>query len=101
MAKRSSRFARQTVHRFLVQANVASRGLSLALHQVFDQHRQVFQPLAQGGHLQRENVQPVEQVLAKSPGTDGGIQVPMGRRDNAYVAANGSIAADALETSLL
>ena len=65
MARRSSRFAssrtlpgqriaRQAVHRVLVEANVASRDLSLALHQMLDQHRQILEPLAQRRHLQRE-----------------------------------------------
>jgi len=77
---------------------MASRDLTLALHQVLDQDRQVLEPLAQRRHLQGKHVQPVIKILAEAPAADGGIQ---GRRDDAHVAANGLVAADALEGAFL
>ena len=75
--------------------------LSLALHEMLDQHRQILEPLAQRRHLHGEHVQAVEQILAEASGADGGVEVAMRRRDDAHVAANRAIAADALEASLL
>src|SRR6202012_424320 len=62
---------------------------------------QILEPLAKRRHLHREYVQAVVQVLPETPREDGGIEIPMRRRDDAYVAENRAIAADTLEAPLL
>ena len=68
---------------------------------MLDQHGQVFQALAQRRHLQRKYIQPVEEVLAKTPAEYGRLQIAMGRGNDAHVTADGAVAADALEAPFL
>ena len=69
--------------------------------EMLDQHRQILEPLAQRRHLHGKDVQPVEQVLAEAAGADRRVEVPMRGRDDAHVAVDRAIAADALEGALL
>ena len=69
--------------------------------EVAGEQRDVFAPLAQGGQLEGDDVEAVVQVLTKGPGLDGLLQVPVRRRDDAHVNADGARAADALELALL
>ena len=48
-------------------ADLLSSLFGIALHEVFDQHRNVFFSVPEGWHMNRENVQPVEKVGAKCP----------------------------------
>ncbi len=95
------RIARQAVHGLLVQFDVPARHLFLALHEMLDQHRQIFEPLAQRRHLHREHVQPIEQVLTESARADGGVKIAMSRGDDPHVAAHRPVAAHAFEGAFL
>ena len=54
-----------------------------------------------GGTTQRHDVQPVEQILAEAALGDLGLDVAVGRRDDAHVDLDGLLAAHALELALL
>ena len=63
-----------------------------------DQHRDVFAALAQRRHVDVDDAQPVEQVLAELAGRDALGQVAVGRRDDAHVGdARGAVRADRLD----
>ena len=68
---------------------------------MLDQDRQILEPLAQRRHLHGKDVQAVEQVLAKPAGDDRRIEIPVGGCDDAHVAVDRAVAADALEAALL
>jgi hypothetical protein len=52
---------------------------------VIGQLRDVFSPLAKGWHHEVNDVEPVEQVLAEVTVGDHRAEVPVGRREDAYV----------------
>src|SRR5262249_58360560 len=58
-------------------------------------------PLAQGGHSDREDVEPEEQVGAELPLASRFIQIPVGGCDHTRVRAQHLAAADTLELALL
>ncbi len=66
-----------------------------------DQYGQILEPLPQRRYLHRKHVQPIEQILPEAPREDGGIEIPMGRCDDAHIAEERAIAADPLEGPLL
>ena len=63
--------------------------------------RNVLAVLAQRGHADLDDAQPVEEVLAEAPGADLGGQVLMRRRDDAHVDGHLRAPADALDLALL
>ena len=65
------------------------------------QLRQVLGPVPQRGELQRQHVQPVEQVLAELPRGDHRLQVAVRGGDHADVHGDRFVAADPLERPLL
>ncbi len=91
----------QRLQRFVGETHFATAGAGQLHRQGGDQRRQVVQALAQGGHLDREHVEAVEQILAEVPFGDAVLQVAVGRGDHPHVAADGLVAAHALETALL
>ena len=68
---------------------------------MIDQERDVFQPLAQGGHFDRDDVEPVEEVFAEPAGGDGLGEIHVGGGDDAAVGLDRVGAADALEPAVL
>src|SRR2546426_711377 len=69
--------------------------------EVLDQERQVLDPLAQPRQHDRDDVQPVVQVLAEAPRLHLGLEVLVGGREDAHVDLQGAVAADPLELALL
>src|SRR2546422_2895698 len=61
----------------------------------------VRRPFAQGGHVEREDVQAIEEVRAEPPGAHGLLQVAVGRGDHPHVHADRLVAAHRLELLLL
>ena len=57
--------------------------------------------LAQGGHVQREHVEPIEEVRAEGAVGDGGLEIAIRCGNHANVHADGPAATDALEFALL
>ena len=72
-----------------------------ALHEVGDQERQVLDALAQRGQVDRDDVEPVVEVLPEVALLDQLLEAAVGRGDQAYVYPQGLHAADALEFRLL
>ena len=68
---------------------------------MIDEQRDVFQPLAQRGHLDRHHVEPVEEVLAKAAGGDGLGENHVGGGDHAAIGLDRVGSADALESAVL
>src|SRR6185369_1517651 len=73
----------------------------VAVEEVCDQGLDVLLPFAQWRQLDREHVQAVEQIAPKGARSHGGVQVPIRRRDHAYVDPDRSRPADTLELALL
>src|SRR5216110_2476004 len=69
--------------------------------EVLDQERQVLDLLAQPRQHDRDDVQPVVQVLAEAPRLHLGLEVLVGGREDAHVDLQGAVAADPLELALL
>src|ERR1700737_5647024 len=63
--------------------------------------RNVLASLAQRRHCDRKNVQPVEQILAKTSRLHVGNQVSIGWRDETHVALDGFARPDRLDFILL
>src|SRR5919206_514792 len=63
--------------------------------------RHVLAPLLQRGHVERHDVEAVEEVFAEAPRRDLLFEVAVRRGDEADVHADGPVAAHALEGALL
>ncbi len=71
------------------------------VEEVIDEERDVFQPLAQGGHLDRDDVEPVEEVFAEPAGGDGLGEDEIGGGDDAAIGLDRVRSADSLESAVL
>src|SRR5438874_2671370 len=69
--------------------------------EVLDQERQVLDPLAQRRQQDRDDVQPVVEVLAEAARFHLGLEVLVGGREDAHVDLERAVAADPLELALL
>src|SRR5438874_5492238 len=69
--------------------------------EVLDEDRHVLHPLAERGQHDRDDVQPVVEILAEAAAPHLALEVLVGRRDDADVHPDGAVAADALELALL
>src|SRR5208337_49498 len=58
-----------------------SRFSCVTINEVLDQQGNVFFSFAQGRNLNRENIQPIEEVVTKGARCDGRLQVTVGGRD--------------------
>ena len=72
-----------------------------ARHEVAHQLRHVLEPLAQRRHPDREDVQPVVEVLAEAAFADQADQIPVGRRDQPEVDLDLVLAADRIDLAVL
>ena len=68
---------------------------------VVDEAVEILPTLAQGGQADADDVQSKEEVLAKAPGRDLGLELAIGRGDHTGVDGERRRAADPLETTLL
>src|SRR5713226_486838 len=68
--------------------------------EVIDQQRDVFLPLPERWHLDRDHVEPVEEVLAEAAPRDQLVEVVVGRGDHPDVDLDRVLAAHALERLL-
>src|SRR6266404_2429726 len=71
------------------------------LEEMGDQQRQIVAAVAQRRKLDREDLEPIEQVLAQTAAGNERFQWAIGGRDQAYVGLHGFISAQALEFLLL
>ena len=71
------------------------------LEEVIGEQQDVGLPLAQRRHENREDVQPVVQILAERAGRDRLLEVLVGRRDQPHVRLDRLGAAEPLELPLL
>ena len=92
----------QQPHRLGVDpADLAAVLLGVALQEELDQRRDVLAALAQGRQVDRDDVEPVVQVLAEPAGVDLVEQVAVGGGDDPGVDLDGAGVADPLELPLL
>src|SRR5690606_6933331 len=68
-----------------------------ALREVSGQGWNILAPLPQGGQVQRENIDPVPQVLAKLPSAHTARQIAMRGGDDAHIDLDFLFAADAVK----
>ena len=66
-----------------------------------DEARKVFTALAERWNPNREDLQTVEQILAKASGDGLVLEILVGRREHAHVGADRLVTAQALEFLLL
>ncbi len=83
------------------RTNVLSKLAIEQLDEVFHQDRDVIRTIAQRRQLNRENVQPIEQVLTKLALLDEQFQVSVCRGDHAHVNLHRLIASHSLERAVL
>jgi len=80
-------------------------GLAESLAEFFyhcpDQQRDVFTPLTERGHLDREHVQAVKQILAKSTSPNLLPQIPVCRGNYPHIYRHGNRATQSLELPFL
>src|SRR3984893_5754974 len=86
---------------FVDLADLLSRLLRIALHEVFDQHRNVFLQVPERRHINRENIQPVEQVGAKCSRCNGGRQIAVGSGDYSNIGGNDPATSHSFKLALL
>ena len=67
-------------------------------HEVSSKNRDVLAALAQRRDHERNHVEPIEQILAKTTGLDLMLQALIGGRDDAHIHSHGHGCADRLET---
>ena len=75
--------------------------LRIALHEVLDQHGNIFFPLAERRHVDGEDIQPIEEVGTKRSGSDCSGQVTVRRCNYADLGWNNPITPDSLKLPLL
>src|SRR5262245_36005299 len=96
------RIRTQVIHSPLVDSlDRLARLARVAIDEVFDQQRDVIRALTQGGHADRKDVQPIEEIAAKRARPDRGWQVTIGGGDDADVDLHRRSSPDALELTLL
>src|ERR1700722_17709889 len=79
----------------------ASHPLAKLIHELPDQRRDIFPPLAERWNRDREDVEAIEEILPESALLHGELQITGSRRDQANIHANGSWTAQPLELALL
>src|SRR5438034_664244 len=79
---------------FFYFCDLLSGLLCVPLHEVLDQHRNVFLSVSKRRHVDRENIQPVEEVRAKHPRCDGRLQIAATNRDLKAAIASGVFRSD-------
>src|SRR6266436_5074958 len=67
------------------------------IDEVFDQHRNVFSSFPQRRHINRKNVETVEEIAAKRTRLDGHLQVTVCGSNHSHICWNGSRSADTLK----
>src|SRR5262249_24385839 len=92
----------QEMQRFLVNASeLLPDLLSQSSNEVFDKHGNIGRSLAQRGHGDRHNIQPVEKVVAEPAFAHKLLEVAMCCRHYSNIPRNGFVAADAFNLALL
>src|SRR5580704_9386117 len=71
------------------------------IEEVFYQHRNVFSSFPQWRHINRKNVETVEEIAAKRARLDGHLQVTVSGSNHPYVGTDGASSADALKFMFL
>src|SRR3989449_11680652 len=71
------------------------------LEEVVDEEGDVRAPLAQRGHDDGDDLEPVEEVLAEVPGLDLGRQLLVGGGDYAHVDLEDAVGADRADLAVL
>ena len=91
----------QALHRLGRQREaLALEGLRVALDEVVGEERDLLGALAERGHPDPDDVQPVEEVLAELLGRHRALEVLVGRRDDPHVDLDVRPAADTRELAV-
>ena len=72
-----------------------------AAHQELHQQRNVFLPLAQRGHADRHDIEPIEEVFAETPLGHGELQILVRAGEHAHVHRGHAFRADPLDLAVL
>ena len=83
------------------RARLPAAARRVLAHEVVGEQRQILLAVAQRRQGQRDDVEPVEQILAEGAGLDRRVEVAIGRGDQPEVDAHRPRAADPLELALL
>src|SRR5262249_27782556 len=81
--------------------DLGGRLFGRAVEEVLDQERDVLEPIAQGWHHEAHHGEPIEEVRAEAARLDLVAEVPVRRRNDAYVDLVGLVAADAAHRAAL
>src|ERR1700722_4251641 len=73
----------------------------VALHEVFDQHRNIFFSLSERRHINREDIQPVKEVGAKCSRSNGRCQIAVGSGNDSNISGNGAATPYSFKSTLL
>src|SRR6266849_6684445 len=82
-------------------ADPLADALGVAMGEVFDEQGDIGPTVAEGGHVQGEHVEPIEEVRAEGAVGDGGVEIAIRGGDHAHVYADGRAPTDPLEFALL
>ena len=67
------------------------------INEIFDQQGNVFSSFAQRRHLDRKNVQPVEQVTPEHASSDRSLQIAVSSSNHTNISSNGPGSTDTLK----
>src|SRR5258707_10768481 len=81
--------------------NVLAGPFREAPDEILHEQRNIFRSFTQRRNRDWEDIQPVEKILAESSGSDSGLEVTIGCRDQANVYLDRMITAHPLEFALL
>src|SRR5262245_26587735 len=87
--------------RFVDTSDPLAHAAGVSMRKVLDEQGNVFRAFAQGGQLQRKDVQSVEEVCSELAPRDGLFQISIGRGDHSDVGADRTAASHALELAFL
>src|SRR5262249_23151536 len=92
----------QKLHALLADGpDLLPRLARIAVDEILDEDRDILLPFTERWNVDREHVEPIEEIASKSPGVDGRLQVAIRGRDHADIGVNGLSSTDALELALL
>src|SRR5262249_39668234 len=87
--------------RFVDTSNLLSHATGVPMCEVLHEQGNVLAAFAQGGQLQRKDVQSIEEVRSELASGDSLFQISIGRSDHSHVGADRPAASHALELALL
>src|ERR1700726_4438818 len=86
---------------FFDSGDSLSQIFRIALHEILDQHRNVFPPVPERRHINWENIQPVEEVGAKCSGSNGRRQIAVCGGNDSNIGGNNAAPPYSFKLALL